>query len=112
MSGSAFIVRRRFYIQVPVSPATLGAVQDLPGILDVGVEGQRLRVRYDNRKIGYGDIEDALAAAGCTPASGYFPRLYAAFCGFLDGNAKANAGLRGANCCSDPKEIHARRHRR
>ena len=116
MSDSAFIVERSLQLAMDATSevtdvaAILG---DLPGVIDVrGLVPGRCAVRYDRREVGLKDLEKCLLQRGIHLAGGPFRRMARGWIGFLDANARGNAGRCDTPCCSNPREIYASRRKR
>lgn len=110
MTNDGFTVRRSLRLGAP-APAAAEVLRALPAVAAVEVQGARLRVTYDNSRLGYRELQQALSEAGHPPASQGLERLRAGWYAYLDANAQANAGTEGA-CCSNPKDIYASRRGR
>lgn len=101
---SAFTVTRCF----PVEHADIAGVeQALSG--SEGIEAIELRrrckgitVRYDSARVGYAEIEQTLSQAGFAFRRSRWTKFKAAWCCFVDENARANANAPERPCCSRP----------
>jgi|GEM_PF-2134014 len=68
-------------------------------------------IRYDSARVGYADIELALAHAGIPLRHSRWTRIKAGWFRFVDENAKSNAASKGGACCSRPPGIYGGRHK-
>lgn len=106
-ASTAFEVRRT----IPLASATAGDMRNVLRQLG-GLEGikltsfdegtRQLKISYDAARIGLADIRDLLREAGVREPSSLMWRLKAAWYGFVDTNAKANARSTGGACCNRP----------
>lgn len=82
------------------------------GVLGTRVDRNgRLRIHYDAARIGFGNIEHALTAAGLSLPKGTLWRLKSAWYRYVDANARSNAQAKAGACCSKPTDIYASRRR-
>lgn len=117
-TNDAFVVTRK--VAVPgasgagASAAIRDRLEECPGVLAAKPDGARatVRITYDASQIGFGQLIDALAAAGYPSGSGVWTRLKRTWFCYLDSNARANAGGGKAACCSRPSDIYASRSRK
>lgn len=53
----------------------LGALRDLPGVLDVGIDGDRLRIEYELREVNCAELADTLQNSGLAMVLDWRQRL-------------------------------------
>jgi len=89
--------------------AACALLRDLEGVEDATVAGKRVRVTYDLTRQDYPGMLAQLRGSGLLGAPGMLTRLRAAWYGYLDHNTRDSLQSKGGACCSDPREVYARR---
>lgn len=83
----------------------------LNGVIDITVITKRDAVRlsvtvcYDQRRIDFVTIHQALLSSGIHPTNGLWQRIKRSFYQYLDSNSRDIANTRPSPCCSNPTEI-------
>lgn len=112
---TVFLVTRSIPLSFPSAAErdrVLAALAQTDGVLGARVDRNgRLRIHYDAARIGFGDVEHALTAAGLSLPTGASWRLKSAWYRYLDANARSNAQAKAGACCSKPTDIYANRRR-
>jgi hypothetical protein len=106
--NEAFRVRRR--LDVPDLHDAAGALRAqsllmrVDGVLRVSADSEpgQVTVDYMQTRTDYRALQDALTAAGFSPARGRWARIKRAWLTNLDETARANAAAPQAACCSRP----------
>ncbi len=109
----AFVLARRFRLAQPLPAALRQRLAEMPGVqeLETVKTGRYLIVRYDVLCLTYGLLQQALLEGGASLHNGLGQRLRAAWYGYVDDNARHNAGARGGACCSQPDKVYLSRHK-
>jgi hypothetical protein len=113
--NEACLVRRSIALPGVSDPRIGGEVRAelsrLAGMSEVRVQGRRRRVcvTYDASRLNFGQIERALAQAGCSASNGHWSRIKAVWYRWVDDTTRANASAPEAACCNNPPKVPASR---
>jgi hypothetical protein len=106
--NEAFRVRRRLDVPDLHDAADALRAQSLlsriDGVFRVSADSEpgQVTVEYSQTRTDYRSLQDALTAAGFSPARGRWARIRRAWLTNLDETARANAAAPQAPCCSRP----------
>lgn len=105
-----WVVTRRVPLAVPLDAGLLKQLVQLEdeqsGIQAVNghAGATHLKVRYDATRTDYRSVCRSLAERGAASNNGRWPRLLAAWYGWLDANLRENAAAPGGACCNRPPQ--------
>lgn len=125
MSREAFIKMRgawdtRHWIRVPALTHDADGLQirryvaQLEGVRQVQVftGSRKIRVTYDQTRVDYGRVLEALELAGFPASESWWSRVKTGWFQYLDTTARDNAKAPPLPCCSDPDSVKRRVERR